>query len=120
MSEQEAPADSAPTQEEVLKKHSSIFGEVVKHLLAEDRKEVAALLDSKLSKVNEHIASEDTDRGELLRILAELNGELNLISGELKAYRQDNVAIRAQIDSLTARVDKHGERLASLEKKKVA
>lgn len=117
MSNEEETPPSSNQQEEILSRHSSAFAQLVRTMLEEDRKEVAALLDTKLARVNEHIASEDTDRGELMRILAELSGELTLISGELKAYRVDNIAIRAQIDSISARVDKHGDRLTSLEKK---
>ena len=123
----EAPIEEPPAsdpQEEVLARHSANFASVMQHLLKEEREKSSEALDAKLAKINAHIEAEDTDRGELLRILADLNSELNLISGELKAYRQDNVAIRASIDSLAARVDKqtsqidqHGRRIGVLEKK---
>lgn len=114
--QEEKPTDSDP-QEEILSRHSTAFGGLVKHLLAEDRKEVAKLLDGKLAKINAHIANEDVDRGELMRILAELNSELTMVSNELKAYRLGNVALRSELDTLATRVEKHGERIQILEKK---
>lgn len=116
----EGAPDSNP-QEEILSRHSASFAQLVRVMLEEarekDRKEVAELLDNRLAKLNAHIENEDIDRGKLMRTLAELSGELSLITQELKAYRQDNIATRAAVEALAKRIDKHAERIQTLEKK---
>lgn len=101
----EEPPKSDP-QSAFLAQHTANFSALV-----------GTMLDDKLRPVNQHIAAEDHDRGELLRILVELKVELGMLAAELKAGRLDNIALHAAINTLTDRVDKHGVRLDELERK---
>ena len=106
----EAPLDEPPSasdpQGALLDEHARVFAKLV-----------ATTFDAKLEPVLRHIEREDTERGELLRVLARLSGELGMIRSELRAQRTDAVGLHAKVHALTERVDGIEDRVETLERK---
>lgn len=102
-------------QARLLDEHARLFAELV-----------GVTFDEKLEPVREHMAREDTERGELLRVLAQLSTQLASIQTEVQHSRLEYAQLQEKwarianaLDNVVKHVERLDDRVSKLEKTSV-